>query len=83
MKVRGIDELIVILEERADNIGLDIDSIETYVKICAIITGIDFGEIPTFDEKRWTIEELRKLYQRVGLDFEQAMQKIIYEAWGV
>lgn len=82
MKVRGIDKLIVILEKKADNVGVDIDTIGVYVEICTIITAMDFGENPTFEEKRWVFEQLRELYRQVGLDFEQAVRELVLEAWG-
>lgn len=82
MKVRGIDKLIVILEKKADTVGVDIDTIGVYVEICTIITAMNFGEIPTFEEKRWVFEQLRELYRQVGLDFEQAVRELVLEAWG-
>ena len=82
MKVRGIDRLVVALEKRADEIGVEIDSMEIYITICSTITAMDFGEVVSFEQKQWVYNSLRELYVQVGLDFDWAVRELVLSAWG-
>lgn len=70
-----IDKLLKILERKADEVDYDLDNNADYLRVCAIVTAMDFHEPITFDDKEYVWNALRQvLYPAVGLDYDMIYQ---------
>lgn len=77
MKKMPIDEMLCMLERRADLIGVEIDTNPDYMFICEILAAVDFGEAVSYELKEQIYFRLRKLFQDFNLDFGLALAGIL------
>ena len=70
MKTRAIDSILKAIENKAIEVGYDIDRNPDYIKMCQIITDFDYdGIVPTFEQKAFCADTLERLCNGLGLNY--------------
>lgn len=75
-----IDDLLVILEKKTESIGFDIDNNPIYIRVCVILTDMDFDEPVTEEDKLFVRDGLRDvLFPVMGLDYDLVFHNLLNE----
>ena len=84
MKVKAIDKVLKTIEIRADEQGFEVDKFAPYIKVCIIVTDLDFfGIQPTFEQKKFCAETLELICDGLGLDYHRVLTDAIEALQGV
>lgn len=78
MKVKVIDKVLKTIELRADEQKFALDEFAPYIKVCDIVTDLDFfGIQPTFEQKKFCAETLELMCDGLGLDYHKVLTTAI------
>ena len=78
--VLGLDIVLCVIEQAADNQHFPIDEHEGYIKACRLITKWQYGVINN-RQKQSIINELDNICNLLGLNLASIAGKIAKEAW--
>ena len=78
--VLGLDIVLCVIEQAADNQHFPIDDHEGYIKACRLITKWQYGVINN-KQKQSIINELDNICTLLGLSLASIAGKIAKEAW--